>query len=389
MLTRRDFLRSSSLLALAPAVPLIVSGTGRAVPADKDRRALVIVQMDGGNDALNTVVPYVDVNYQKLRPRLTIATRDLLRISDTLGLHPSLKPLDRLFQDRQLAVIPGVGYPNPNRSHFESMAIWQTARFDPEERKSYGWLGRALDRQADTAYAIGASATTALRGRRSAAVTLSRVEDVLLADPTALTQKVAPATRDDLLAFVQRQASDGLIASQKLARLAGKEDNSRYPATALAERLKLIARLLKSNLGARVFYTVQSGYDTHANQIDTHANLLSEFAGAVAAFFDDLKAAGLADRVALLSFSEFARSIKENASAGTDHGTAGAVFLAGPRVHGSVRGALPSLTDLADGEPRMTTDFRQIYAGVLEDWLQVPSEEVLKGHFQRPRLFRA
>jgi uncharacterized protein (DUF1501 family) len=192
MLTRRQFLRESSLLALAPTVPLFVARTAQAVSADKDRRILVVVQLDGGNDALNTVVPYADPNYEKLRPKLKIAKRNLVRLTDTLGLHPSLKPLENLLQAGQLAVIPGVGYPNPNRSHFESMAIWHTARFDPEERKGYGWLGRALDPKSGTSYAIGASLPGALRGRRSSAVALSQVEDLLLADPTAATPALGP-----------------------------------------------------------------------------------------------------------------------------------------------------------------------------------------------------
>src|SRR5207302_338842 len=158
-------------------------------------------------------------------------------------------------------------------------------------------------------------------------------------------------------------------AADRLAKLAGGEDSGRYPGGALAERLKLIARLLKTDLGVRVFYTTQGGYDTHASQQFTHANLLSQLAGAVAAFFEDLKEAKLADRVTLLTFSEFGRTIKENGSAGTDHGTAGAVFVAGPSVQGGVVGMMPSLTDLVGGEPKMTTDFRGVYAAVLESWL--------------------
>jgi uncharacterized protein (DUF1501 family) len=389
MLTRRGFLKSSALLSLAPTVPLFVARTARAAPAAGDRRALVVVQLDGGNDALNTFVPYADPAYEKLRPRLKLEKKNLLRVSDVLGLHPSLKPLDPLLQAGHLAVLPGVGYPNPNRSHFESMAIWHTARFDPEERKGYGWIGRALDPKAGTAYAVGTAVPGALRGRRSVAVALSRVEEVLLADPASARQAVGPQAGDDLLAFVRRQAVDAQAAADKLARLAGGEDGGRYPATGLAERLKLVARLMKSDLGARVFYTTQGSYDTHAGQAFPHAALLSEFAGAVAAFFDDLKGAKLADRVTLLAFSEFGRTIKENGSGGTDHGTAGAVFLAGPGVKGGVAGTLPSLTDLAGGEPKMTTDFRRVYATVLEDWLGLASREVLAGAFERLPLYRA
>jgi uncharacterized protein (DUF1501 family) len=219
-------------------------------------------------------------------------------------------------------------------------------------------------------------------------VALNRVEDVLLANPAAAKQSIGPDSPDELLAFVRRQAVDAQAAADKLASLAGGDDGGRYPGTGLAERLKLVARMLKSDLGARVFYTVQGGYDTHANQEFSHATLLSEFAGAVAAFFEDLKAAKLADRVALLAFSEFGRTIRENGSAGTDHGTAGAVFLAGPGVQGCVAGTMPSLTDLAGGEPKMTTDFRRVYAGVLEDWLGLAAPEVLGGAFERVPLFQ-
>jgi uncharacterized protein (DUF1501 family) len=387
MFPRRQFLRSSSLLALAPTVPLFVARTARAIAAGKDRRVLVVVQLDGGNDALNTVVPHADPNYEKLRPKLKIDKRHVVKLTDGAGLHPSLKALDELLQAGQLAVVPGVGYPNPNRSHFESMAIWHTARFDAEERKGYGWLGRALDPVAGTSYMIGGAVPGALRGRRSAAVALNRVEDLLLADTVSSKQVIGPDALDDLLAFTRRQTVNAYAAADMLGKLAGADEGSRYPGNGLAERLKLIARLLKSDLGARVFYTVQSGYDTHASQSFTHGNLLSQFSQAVASFFDDLKAAKLSDRVALLAFSEFGRTIKENGSAGTDHGTAGAVLLAGAGVQGGVVGTMPSLTDLIDGEPKMTTDFRQVYAAVLEDWLGLAAQEVLAGPFARVPLF--
>jgi uncharacterized protein (DUF1501 family) len=182
---------------------------------------------------------------------------------------------------------------------------------------------------------------------------------------------------------VRRQAIDAHAAADKVARLVGGDNGARYPATGLAGRLKLVARLLKSDLGARVFYTLQAGYDTHAGQAYTHANLLSEFAGAVAAFFDDMAEAKLSERVVLLAFSEFGRTNKENGSAGTDHGTAGVVFVAGREARGGVAGTMPSLTDLDGGEPKMTTDFRGVYTAVLEDWLGLPARDVLGGRFER------
>jgi uncharacterized protein (DUF1501 family) len=323
-----------------------------------------------------------------LRPTLAVEKKNVVKVTGEIGLHPALRPLDKLFQAGQLGVMPGVSYPNPNRSHFESMAIWQTARFDKEDRGGYGWIGQALDPSAWSSYVLGSAVPRAVRGRRSATVALGRIEDVLLADAESARKAVGPAISDDLLSFVRRQTVDAHSTGERLARLTQGGDTGKYPATNLSERLKLAARLLKSNLGARVFYTTQGGYDTHAGQRFTHSGLLSEFAGAVAAFFEDLKEAKLADRVALLAFSEFGRTIKENGSAGTDHGTAGVVFLAGPGVKGGLASKMPSLTDLAGGEPKMTADFRRVYATILSDWLGLQERAALGGNFERMPLFK-
>jgi uncharacterized protein (DUF1501 family) len=376
MLTRRSFIRSSPLLALSPAVPLFVAQSVGAAPRDKDARVLVVVELDGGNDALNTVVPHADETYARLRPKLKVNPKNVVKLTDALGLHPALRPLDKLLEAGRLAVLPGVGYPNPNRSHFESMAVWHTARFDPEDRKGYGWLGRALDPSAGTLFAVGGEVPPALRGRRSSAVAFRRVEDVLLSDAATARAGVGPESGDDLLAFVRRQAVEAHSAADRLAGLRGERGGPSYPETGLAHRLKLVARLLKADLGSRVFYTQQSGYDTHSQQPFAHSNLLGELAGAVAAFFADLKESKLDDRVTLLTFSEFGRTVKENGSLGTDHGTAGACLVVGPTVRGGVIGTVPSLTDLDKGEPKMTTDFRGVYAALLKDWLGLSADVV-------------
>src|SRR5262249_19660828 len=197
------------------------------------------------------------------------------------------------------------------------------------ERKGYGWLGRALDPVAGNLFSVGREVPQALRGRRSTAVAFNRIEDAFLADAEAARSGVGNGPADDLLAFGRRQAVVAQSTADKLARLSRAAGGPAYPATRLAGRLRLVSRLLKADAGARVFYTQQSGYDTHSQQQFTHAGLLSEFAGAVAAFFADLKASRLAERVALLAFSEFGRTIKENGSAGTDPGTAGGGLLAG------------------------------------------------------------
>jgi uncharacterized protein (DUF1501 family) len=396
LLDRRDFLKHSSLLALAPTVPLFLARTARTAAADKDGRVLVVVQLDGGNDGLNTVVPFADDNYGRLRKVLRLPAKELIKVNDQIGLHPSLRPLGGLLEAGQLAVIQGVGYPNPNRSHFRSMAIWHTARFDPEEHRGLGWIGRALDGAptakpgAPGSVFVGLqSPPVALQGRRAASAAMARLDDFILANPEA--QKAADAgDGDDLAAFVRRTTLDAYAAANRAQEAVGSADRGdSYPGSALAGRLEMIARLLKSGFGARVFYTLQGSYDTHAQQSVTHAGLLFDLAGAVAAFFDDLKRAKLADRVALLAFSEFGRTVHENASGGTDHGTAGPVFLAGPGVAGGLVGAVPSLTSLEAGEPKMTVDFRRVYASALEGWLGLPAHGPLGGAFQPLPLFKA
>jgi uncharacterized protein (DUF1501 family) len=273
------------------------------------------------------------------------------------------------------------------------MAVWQTARFDPEEHKGHGWIGRALDGAAPPpsgapgALLIGDDQPpVAVRGRRSVAAALNRIEDYAL---TAAPAVVGPAPAgDDLASFVRRSTLDAYATAQRLTSAAAPAGDAAYPTTALGQRLQLIARLLKADLGARVYYTLQPGYDTHATQTFTHANLLQELGGAVQAFFTDLGAAKLSERVALLAFSEFGRTIKENASSGTDHGTAAPVFLAGPGVSAGLHGTMPSLTDLDGGEPKMTTDFRRVYATILEDWMGLPSDVAIGARFERMSLFR-
>ncbi len=391
MFTRRDFLRTSSLLALAPAVPGFLARTARAATPQRDGRVLVVIQLDGGNDGINTVVPFKDEGYAKHRKALRLPRERLVKVNDAVGLHPALRDFGKLLEAGKLAVVQGVGYPNPNRSHFRSMAIWHTARLDAEEQAGLGWLGRGLDQTPGaSSLLVGAGPPpVALRGRRAVASAVERIEDFTLAagaDPRKALTREEPA--DDLAAFVRRSMLDAYATADRLKEV-GREDGARYPGTGLAGRLRLIARLLKTGVGARVFYTTQGSYDTHSAQLNTHANLLFELAGAVRAFLDDLTAARLADRVAVLCFSEFGRRVQENGSSGTDHGTAGPVFLAGPGVKGGLVGRTPSMTDLEAGDLKMGLDFRRVYASVLEDWLALPAQAALAGAFERLPLFRA
>jgi uncharacterized protein (DUF1501 family) len=388
MFTRRSLLKSLPLLVFAPTVPAFLTRTARALTPKPDARVLVVVQLDGGNDALNTVVPFADPEYARLRPRLKHDPMKLVKLNDSLGLSPDLKPLDRFWEGGRLAVIPGVGYPNPSRSHFQSMAIWHTARFEVEEvRASSGWLGRALDEGGGDSCVVSKETPHAVRGRRAAVVSLTRTEDLLLTNPAATRAALgAVAPADDLLNFVRRQSVDATAGAEKVATATLNTSDATYPSTGIGQKLQLVAKMLKAGFTTRVYYTTQTGYDTHAQQQFAHSNLLSELAGAVSAFFTDLAAAKVDDRVVLFTFSEFGRTIQENGSLGTDHGTAGSVFLAGPGVKGGVHGTSPSLTDLVAGEPKMTTDFRRVYAAILSDWLGLPIEG-LGGSFAPMKLF--
>jgi uncharacterized protein (DUF1501 family) len=405
MPTRRRMLqaglKSSALLAFSPTVPEFLARTARAAGPERDGRVLVIVQLDGGNDAINTLVPHADEGYERYRKVLRLDKRRLIRINDQVGLHPALGGLSTLLERGQLALVPGVSYPNPNRSHFESMAIWQTARLGAEQNAGPGWIGRAFDARAGSAEVATSGAPSlfigdgsppvALRGRRSSATSLARVDDLRLPEgliPSLAETRLSGSTEADngLAAFIRRSLLDSYASAQRVSELVARSTASSsesYPDDSLGERLRTVARLLKAGLGARVFYTVQPGYDTHAGQLETHDRLLRILSSSLKAFFDDLTAAKLVDRVLVLGFSEFGRRVAENGSAGTDHGTAGLVLLAGQGVKGGIHGKVPSLTDLPDGDPRWSIDFRRIYATVLEDWLGLSAEQALGGRFER------
>jgi uncharacterized protein (DUF1501 family) len=389
MSTRRSFLKSSSLVALAPSVPAFLAKMARASELRRGGRILVVIQLDGGNDGINTVVPYADEGYARNRQKLRIPTDQLIKINDQVGLHPSLRDAAQLLESGRLAIVQGVGYPNPNRSHDVSMAIWQTARFEREDHKGYGWIGRALD-DWEGAVAPGPASIllgnehlpAALRGRKSIAATLSQLDDLMLTDPSVGKPFAGRVTGSDLTEFVRRSALNAYATAERFESVAHASINDgRYPSTRLADRLRLIARLIKANFSTRVYYAIQSGYDTHYLQLPTHANLLSELSGALRAFLDDLASSNIADRVLVLGFSEFGRRIEENASFGTDHGTAGPVFLAGPRVKPGLHGKTPCLTDGEDNDLKSSIDFRQVYATLLDDWLGIDSRKSLGDRF--------
>jgi uncharacterized protein (DUF1501 family) len=415
MINRRDFLvrslRASTLLAVAPSVPGFLANTARAAQKGKDN-VLVVLEMTGGNDGLNTVIPFADDLYHKARPTLRVPKNQVLRINDHLGLHNSLIGLEPLRGQGHLAVVLGVGYPNPDRSHFESMDIWQSA--DPTRQLQSGWLGRSVPSLQDAkgsipAIQLGAERLPlALQGAAGGVVSLNqRVPYQLDVGPDASRQQPrrklveelaarAPAdgATDDLLDFVRRRQVQTYSTLDKLREVleSSKDDTNRFnpfnQAGGLQAKMDLIARLINQGFGTRVFYVSIDGFDTHARQAESHAGLLSEVGQAISHLFNQLRPNGHADRVVLLTFSEFGRRVKENGSKGTDHGAGSCLFVAGPAVQGGAVGEHPKLDDLDSGDLKHAIDFRRVYATLLDQWLGVDSRTVLGGKFDHINLLQ-
>ena len=378
-------------MALAPTVPGFLLSTAHAAGSGRDGRILVVIQLDGGNDGVNTVVPFKDEGYARRRSELRFRRDELVALDSDHGLHPAMADAGNLLESGRLAIVQGVCYPNPSQSHFASMDMWHTARPSSRDRPGVGWIGLALDGDAAARAGVPSAVSVgtlqlplAVRGRRSVASGLTRPEDLDLA-PTMRPAPGAPlpAAETGLAGFLSRSTLDAYSTADRMGEvLRARDVGPSYPKSPLAGHLRLVARLIKSGVGSRVYYTSQAGYDTHAGQLGTHAALLGELSSALRSFLDDLAAAGLADRVLVLAFSEFGRRVEENGAAGTDHGTAGPILLAGPGVRPGLAGSTPRLDDLDDyGNLKWTIDFRRVYASVLEGWLGQPSDAALGGRF--------
>jgi uncharacterized protein (DUF1501 family) len=404
-LTRRDVLRlsGSALLSSAWAVPAFLARSATAVadaPGRQRDRALVIIQLTGGNDGLNTVVPFRDDDYRRLRPNLAIPADRVLRLNGDLGLHPALDGLKRLYDDRRLAIVQGVGYPNPNRSHFESMAIWHTARLEAA-RNTPGWLAKYLDRKfpgsrrdAPALHVSSQLVPQALRGGQHHVPSFALPEHLRrrlgMSGPEADAQRTAldqiaqrhRGLPGSLLQFVERTAVVSYESSARIEQFLRDARAAGYPEVyGLARRLRMIAHLIKAEVDTAIYYTEIGGFDTHAGQPDTHARLLREVGDSVRAFLDDLQQAGQSRRVLVLVFSEFGRRVAENNSGGTDHGTAAPIFVLGSAVRAGLCGPSPNLRELHDGDPDFAVDFRRVYATLLDQWLGCTAAQVLGGNF--------
>jgi uncharacterized protein (DUF1501 family) len=359
-------------------------------------RILVVIQLSGGNDGLNTIVPYRDELYAKARPKLGIPSNDVIKLTEELGLHPSLRAIENQFSENRFSIIQGVGYPSPNRSHFESMDIWHSCH-PKKDRSQSGWLGRWITEQTahptsdSTAIHIGSDTLPLACQERGVQVpSLASLEQMRLkAKLDSMQDKQSRPGAEShskdsgsLLDFLSTSTVSALEVSERLDKILAQPDASGdFPKTALGEKLRAVSRLILSGLKTRIYYVTLDGFDTHANQPDVHASLLKQWSEALAAFLSRLKQTGQHDRVLVMTFSEFGRRVSENASLGTDHGAAAPMFLAGPKLPKIIHGPMPDLSDLEDGDLRFKIDFRSVYASVLEHWMMTDSRKSLDGDY--------
>ena len=394
--TRRGMIGAGLGFAGAPLMfaPSAMAQQGGGQQARGEReRILVILELSGGNDGLNTVVPYGDDAYYRLRPQIGIKAQRLRKLDDHFGLNSGMVGMEKLWKDGRLAIVHGAGYAQPSFSHFTSMAYWHTAA--PNSGEQYGWVGRLADQMAPTAPAnflinIGANQSLAVRAHKHVPVVFNNPDNFqreaffeekealgALSDPG----KVSNASRRYLL-DIAKSAND----ASALVRKAWSQYRSPVDYGLVDLGLRRVAAMISAGLPARLYYTsyANNAFDTHVVQNDLHGRLLTYTSDAVSGFMQDMERLGRADDVAVMIFSEFGRRVPENTSLGTDHGAANTMFVVGKKVKGGHYGDLPSLTKLDAGDNLVfTTDFRRVYATMAEGWLQQkPNAELLNGTFK-------
>jgi len=389
---RRSFLGGS----LGVFGALALGRNARARPCAKERK-LVIVELYGGNDGLNTVVPLGEKGYHGPRARIGLSPASLLPIADGRAFNPRFVGLQPLFKAGVLSVVEGTGYPNPNRSHFSSQDIWYTAR--PTGRASGdGWIGRLLeelypdDLAQAHAFHIGAGTPYMLHSSTRPVAFLEVPAAFRFAQDSAAIaaalERSGPMQGDSAQGRIQSVARSAQAASSAVREAVARyKPRTEYPKVQLGTDLCNVAAILSSEMGARVLTVRQDGYDFHDDQLRRQDVLLHELDACLASFYKDFLETPAGESVTLLVFSEFGRRVADNASGGTDHGTAGPLFLLGRSLQPGLHGKHPSLEDLDEGDLRFTTDFRSVYSSVIENWFGLPSERILGAKYPTLPLF--
>jgi uncharacterized protein (DUF1501 family) len=448
LFSRRLFLaRGAQILSAAATIPFFLDRSGRVMAAEfaanphgvgRPDRILVVLQLAGGNDGLNTVIPITCDDYYKARPRLGIAKNKALKVDDDFGFHPNASGFKKLFEDGHMAVMHAVGYPNPNRSHFRGTDIWATA--EPERVGQTGWLGRYFDSccsgadpgpskggdskiatkqqtaEPNSAVALTNDPPTALQGAKYIPIAFRNLDGLAYrdagrnpalrtafeklndVDPNDMTNEdhqvmqerqkklITPVTgaRDQTEEFLQRTALNARVYADQIRKTVSTVQNkANYPQSRLGADLKLVAQMIASGAPTRVYYVTLGGFDTHSNQVNRHDLLMAQLSSALESFVTDLKELGHLDRTLVMTFSEFGRRVSENGSQGTDHGEAAPLFMFGGPVKPGFYGQFPDLTPakLHRGDVPFSTDFRRIYATVLRDWLKADDAKILGKKF--------
>jgi uncharacterized protein (DUF1501 family) len=364
---------------------------------------LVVLQLSGGNDYMNTVIPYNDPLYRDYRPVVGIPEDHILPLDDHVGLHPSMGPIRAMYNQGKVAIVHGVGYPNSVRSHFRSIDIWHTC--EPDKTGTEGWLGlatRELDPHKENIVTTVSFGPSMFRALVVPGVPVACVDDLetygLLTgiSPTQQRAKILERFAQNYSPMIGKDTVMQYLGQTGLEAMEGADilkvapqryaSTVQYPSTTIAKKLKGIAQIHLANLGSRIFYCDHLGFDTHANQPGVHATLWNDVSNAIDAFFADLREHGAADNVLMFLFTEFGRRVRDNGS-GTDHGAGGVAFAIGDMVLGGQYGEYPSrkAEDLTQGDLAHTLDFRGLYSTILEDWLGLDAQPIVKGAFEKPR----
>lgn len=392
LLKRRDFLKTSSLATASLLLPKFLNALQTPGALAGNGRSLVIIQFSGGNDGLNMIIPTRNDVYYRERPRLGIKRELALSLTDEVGIHPTLTGLKTLWDGGQMAVLNSVGYPNPDRSHFRSMDIWHSAS-PADQYWQTGWLGRYLDAQCAgrpaAALEFDDTLSLVMKGENSKGLALQDAKRLYESTQSPFFAEYANArgkvVDDDApVDYLYKTMSETLSSANYLFEQSRrKSTTATYPATGLGKDLKTIASLILSDTDTAVYYVSLGSFDTHINQEPQQKRLFQELNDALTVFSNDLKAQGKWDDVLVATFSEFGRRVSQNASGGTDHGTANnMMFLGGSLRQKGLLNELPNLTDLDQGDLKFQIDFRRVYATLLEQWLGAKSSPLLGGEFQ-------
>ncbi|MEO8150483.1 MAG: DUF1501 domain-containing protein [Bacteroidia bacterium] len=395
-MNRRHFIKHSAFASAgAMMIPSFLKPF-EALGADTlAQKILVIIQLSGGNDGLNTVIPFENDLYHNKRPSLGYGKEEVVKLNEQLGLNPSMQSLKEIFDNGWMSIINNVGYPNPDRSHFRSMDIWQTAS-GSDEFLSTGWIGRYLDSQCSgcqnpyQAIEVDDTLSLAMKGATKKGLAVKDAKRLFNETREPFFKNIVSNYKPEMLSedhlgyLYKTMIETYSSADYVYNNVRTYNNNFIYPQSQFADQLKTISKFIQSGLSTRVYYVSHGSFDTHVGQKNQQERLLKQYADGVAAFLKDLKQGGKLDDVLVLTFSEFGRRVEQNASNGTDHGTANNVFVYGGGLkQKGILNDLPNLADLDEGDLKYTIDFRNVYATVLDNWLQINNQQVLNKNFKK------